>query len=89
MIFFGPEINSLHIFFQLTDQGTNLIPTDFIGYVELLYGNKDHHDKLLSNYFAQAEVLTNAKKEVEVLKELKGGSMSKDAISTLTPFRIF
>ncbi len=43
----------------------------------------------MSNYFAQTEALMNAKKEAKVLKELKCGSMSKDAISTLTSFRIF
>ena len=52
-----PGTNSQHAFFQLIHQGTKLIPTDFIGFVKPLYGNKDHHDKLMSNFFAQTEAL--------------------------------
>lgn len=48
-----PGTNSQHAFFQLIHQGTKLIPTDFIGFVKPLYGNEDHHDKLMSNFFAQ------------------------------------
>ncbi|MEY3501727.1 MAG: hypothetical protein RL308_3400, partial [Bacteroidota bacterium] len=54
-----PGTNSQHAFFQLIHQGTKLIPTDFIGFVNSLYGNKDHHDKLMSNFFAQTEALLN------------------------------
>lgn len=52
-----PGTNSQHAFFQLIHQGTKLIPTDFIGYKQSLYGNKEHHDKLMSNFFAQTEAL--------------------------------
>src|SRR5690606_31829762 len=38
-----PGTNSQHAFFQLIHQGTKLIPTDFIGFVESLYGDQDHH----------------------------------------------
>ncbi len=49
--------NAQHAFFQLIHQGTKLIPTDFICFVESLYGNKDHQNKLLANCFAQTEAL--------------------------------
>lgn len=52
-----PGTNSQHAFFQLIHQGTKLIPTDFIGFKQSLYGNKEHHDKLMSNFFAQTEAL--------------------------------
>lgn len=52
-----PGTNSQHAFFQLIHQGTKLIPTDFIGFKHSLYGNKEHHDKLMSNFFAQTEAL--------------------------------
>jgi glucose-6-phosphate isomerase len=84
-----PGTNSQHAFFQLIHQGTKLIPADFIGFVESLYGNKDHHDKLMSNYFAQTEALMNGKTEAEVLSEFKGSSLSQEAIKKLTPFKIF
>ncbi|WP_179337261.1 glucose-6-phosphate isomerase [Winogradskyella ludwigii] len=89
LIWGEPGTNSQHAFFQLIHQGTKLIPTDFIGYVNSLYGNKDHHDKLMSNYFAQTEALMNGKTEAEVLAEFEGKSMSKEAIDALAPFKIF
>ncbi|MFC0603216.1 glucose-6-phosphate isomerase [Winogradskyella pulchriflava] len=84
-----PGTNSQHAFFQLIHQGTKLIPADFIGFVESLYGNKDHHNKLMSNYFAQTEALMNGKTEAEVLSELKVQSLSEFEISKLLPFKIF
>ena len=56
-----PGTNAQHAFFQLIHQGTKLIPTDFIGFVKPLYGNEDHHNKLMSNFFAQTEALMNGK----------------------------
>ena len=56
-----PGTNSQHAFFQLIHQGTKLIPTDFIGFANALYGNRDHQDKLMSNFFAQTEALLKGK----------------------------
>lgn len=84
-----PGTNSQHAFFQLIHQGTKLIPADFIGFVESLHGNKEHHDKLMSNYFAQTEALMNGKTKDEVLAELREQSLSKDQIEKLLPFKVF
>ncbi|WP_299128251.1 glucose-6-phosphate isomerase [uncultured Winogradskyella sp.] len=84
-----PGTNSQHAFFQLIHQGTKLIPADFIGFVKSLHGNKDHHDKLMSNYFAQTEALMNGKTKKVVLAELKSQSMSDADIETLLPFKVF
>ncbi|WP_411766407.1 glucose-6-phosphate isomerase [Winogradskyella sp. A3E31] len=84
-----PGTNSQHAFFQLIHQGTKLIPADFIGFVESLNGNAEHHDKLMSNYFAQTEALMNGKTEKEVLQELDSSKLSKEDIETLVPFKIF
>ncbi|WP_299120610.1 glucose-6-phosphate isomerase [uncultured Winogradskyella sp.] len=89
LIWGEPGTNSQHAFFQLIHQGTKLIPADFIGFVESLYGNKDHHDKLMSNYFAQTEALMNGKTEAEVRSEFNENSLSQEEINTLTPFKIF
>ncbi|WP_299102403.1 glucose-6-phosphate isomerase [uncultured Winogradskyella sp.] len=89
LIWGEPGTNSQHAFFQLIHQGTKLIPTDFIGYVESLYGDKDHHDKLMSNYFAQTEALMNGKTEEEVMSELKGQSASAEEIEQLLAFKVF
>ena len=76
-----PGTNSQHAFFQLIHQGTKLIPADFIGFTQSLHGNKDHQDKLISNFFAQTEALLNGKTEAEVQAE-----GTADAI---VPFKIF
>jgi len=84
-----PGTNSQHAFFQLIHQGTKLIPADFIGYKESLYGNKDHHDKLMANFFAQTEALMNGKSEAIVRSELEEKNMPSEEIEKLTPFKIF
>ncbi|RNC88417.1 MAG: glucose-6-phosphate isomerase [Winogradskyella sp.] len=89
LIWGEPGTNSQHAFFQLIHQGTKLIPTDFIGFVDSLHGNKDHHDKLMSNYFAQTEALMNGKTEREVLEELHASNLSDEVINMLLPFKIF
>lgn len=49
--------NAQHAFFQLIHQGTKLIPADFICFMESLYGNTDHQNKLAANCLAQTEAL--------------------------------
>ena len=75
-----PGTNSQHAFFQLIHQGTKLIPADFIGFSKSLYGNKDHQDKLMSNFFAQTEALLtgNAKEIVGEVSDL-----------SIIPYKIF
>src|SRR5690554_807746 len=52
--------NSQHAFFQLFHQGTKIIPTDFIGFVNP-YNPSELHDLLMANFFAQTEALMNGK----------------------------
>lgn len=84
-----PGTNSQHAFFQLIHQGTKLIPTDFIGFKESLYGNKDHHDKLMSNFFAQTEALLMGKTEAQVKAEFDKQGISGDKADFLLPFKVF
>ena len=84
-----PGTNSQHAFFQLIHQGTKLIPTDFIGFVNSLYGNKDHHDKLMSNFFAQTEALLNGKTEEQVRNEFEKQALSSEKADYLAPFKVF
>jgi len=74
--------NSQHAFFQLIHQGTKLIPTDFIGFMQPLHGDKKHHDLLISNYIAQTEALMNGRSKEEILKQ----GQTKDI---LVPFKVF
>ena len=84
-----PGTNSQHAFFQLIHQGTKLIPTDFIGFANSLYGNTDHHDKLMSNFFAQTEALLNGKTEAQVREEFNKQGVSSEKADYLTPFKVF
>ncbi|WP_432672448.1 glucose-6-phosphate isomerase [Flavobacterium sp. SM2513] len=84
-----PGTNSQHAFFQLIHQGTKLIPTDFIGFLKPLYGDTNHHDKLMSNFFAQTEALLNGKTEDQVRAEFTKLDYSTGRADFLTPFKVF
>jgi glucose-6-phosphate isomerase len=80
--------NMQHAFMQLVHQGTKLIPADFIGYKESLYGLTDHHKKLMANYYGQIDALAFGKTKEEVHLELQF-SGNEDKINTLLPFKVF
>jgi glucose-6-phosphate isomerase len=84
-----PGTNSQHAFFQLIHQGTKLIPTDFIGFVKPLYGDEDHHDKLMSNFFAQTEALLHGKTKEQVQAEFDKQGLSEEKAKFLLPFKVF
>ena len=84
-----PGTNGQHAFYQLIHQGTLLIPCDFIGVSQSHNPIGDHHQKLMSNFFAQTEALMNGKTEEEAAKELEKAGLSNEAISKLLPYKIF
>jgi glucose-6-phosphate isomerase len=63
-----PGTNGQHAFYQLIHQGTVLIPCDFIAPAISHNPLGDHHQKLLSNFFAQTEALMNGKSPNELLE---------------------
>ena len=84
-----PGTNGQHAFYQLIHQGTLVIPCDFIAPAISHNPIGDHHDKLLSNYFAQTEALLNGKTNAEVVAELKQSKKTDKEIETLAPFKVF
>jgi glucose-6-phosphate isomerase len=52
-----PGTNGQHAFYQLIHQGTSMIPCDFIAAAQSHNPIGDHHEKLISNFFAQTEAL--------------------------------
>ncbi|MEC9324979.1 MAG: glucose-6-phosphate isomerase [Actinomycetota bacterium] len=75
-IFWGePGTNGQHAFYQLLHQGTRLIPADFIGFSEptddlaTADGDGSMHDLLMSNFFAQTQVLAFGKTADEIAAE--------------------
>lgn len=72
-----PGTNGQHAFYQLIHQGTKLVPCDFLAAAKTHNPVGDHHEILLSNFFAQTEALmrgrTFAEARAEVEKEGSGG----------------
>ncbi|MEE2681401.1 MAG: glucose-6-phosphate isomerase [Planctomycetota bacterium] len=64
-----PGTNGQHAFYQMIHQGTKPVPCDFICFCEAANPIGDHHDKLVSNVFAQAEALAFGKTEAQVKAE--------------------
>jgi glucose-6-phosphate isomerase len=75
-IFWGePGTNGQHAFYQLLHQGTRLVPADFIGFSQptddlpTADGTGSMHDLLMSNFFAQTQVLAFGKTAAEITAE--------------------
>jgi glucose-6-phosphate isomerase len=75
-IYWGePGTNGQHAFFQLLHQGTKLVPADFIGFSQptddlpTADGKGSMHDLLMSNFFAQTQVLAFGKTADEIAAE--------------------
>ena len=75
-IFWGePGTNGQHAFYQLLHQGTRLVPADFIGFSQptddlpTADGQGSMHDLLMSNFFAQTQVLAFGKTAEEIAAE--------------------
>ncbi len=84
-----PGTNGQHAFYQLIHQGTVLIPCDFIAPAQTHNPIGDHHQKLLSNFFAQTEALMNGKTDEEAQKELEKSGLNAEEIAKLLPFKVF
>ena len=52
-----PGTNGQHSFYQLLHQGTTVVPADFIMFAQPVNDIADHHDKLIANVLAQANVM--------------------------------
>jgi glucose-6-phosphate isomerase len=84
-----PGTNGQHAFYQLIHQGTKLIPCDFLAPIETQNPIGEHHQILLSNFFAQPEALMKGKTADEVRAELEHAGMSGDKLEKLVPHKVF
>ncbi|MCG9688866.1 glucose-6-phosphate isomerase, partial [Vibrio tubiashii] len=84
-----PGTNGQHAFYQLIHQGTKLIPCDFIAPALSHNPAGDHHQKLMSNFFAQTEALAFGKDEATVKAEFAKAGKSEEEAATLAPFKVF
>jgi len=89
IIWGGIGTNSQHAFFQLLHQGTRLVSIDFIGFFKPNYSLKDHHERLISNMFAQAEALAFGREGGEPYRRFPGNRPSNIIMAErLTPSSI-
>ncbi len=84
-----PGTNGQHAFYQLIHQGTQLIPCDFLAPIETHNPLGEHHDLLLSNFFAQTEALMKGKTAEEARAELEKEKRSPAEIEALVPHKTF
>ena len=84
-----PGTNGQHAFYQLIHQGTKLIPADFLAPAISHNPIGQHHQMLLSNFFAQTEALMNGKTREVVEQELVKAGKSQAEIDELAPFKVF
>ena len=89
IIWGGTGTNTQHAFFQLIHQGDKLIPCDFIGFKKSLHGNKDSHNKLMSNYVGQMQALMKGRSLKEVVSEMELKKIDKETINKNANFKVF
>ena len=84
-----PGTNGQHAFYQLIHQGTKLIPSDFIAPAISHNPASDHHQKLMSNFFAQTEALAFGKTKETVEAEFLAAGKTAAEAAELAPFKVF
>ena len=67
-----PGTNGQHAFYQLIHQGTQKIPCDFIAPAISHNPTGEHHNILLSNFFAQTEALMNGSEDKDPYRTFTG-----------------
>jgi len=84
-----PGTNGQHAFYQLIHQGTKMIPCDFIAPAVTHNPLGDHHDKLLSNFFAQTEALAFGKTREVVDAEFAAQGKNPADMEYVAPYKVF
>ncbi|EIS4905132.1 TPA: glucose-6-phosphate isomerase [Escherichia coli] len=84
-----PGTNGQHAFYQLIHQGTKMVPCDFIAPAITHNPLSDHHQKLLSNFFAQTEALAFGKSREVVEKEYRDQGKDPATLDYVVPFKVF
>ncbi|MBL7703752.1 MAG: glucose-6-phosphate isomerase [Ferruginibacter sp.] len=84
-----PGTNGQHAFYQLIHQGSQIIPCDFIAPAISHNPSGDHHQKLVSNFFAQTEALMNGTTHENPYRIFEGNRPTNSfLIKQITPFTL-
>ncbi|EKN4230511.1 glucose-6-phosphate isomerase [Escherichia coli] len=84
-----PGTNGQHAFYQLIHQGTKMVPCDFIAPAITHNPLSDHHQKLLSNFFAQTEALAFGKSREVVEQEYRDQGKDPATLDYVVPSKVF
>ena len=84
-----PGTNGQHAFYQLIHQGTKMVPCDFIAPAITHNPLSDHHQKLLSNFFAQTEALAFGKSREVVEQDYRDQGKDPATLDYVVPFKVF
>ena len=84
-----PGTNGQHAFYQLIHQGTKMVPCDFIAPAITHNPLSDHHQKLLSNFFAETEALAFGKSREVVEQEYRDQGKDPATLDYVVPFKVF
>ncbi|MFU2508481.1 glucose-6-phosphate isomerase [Pseudoalteromonas sp. ASV78] len=81
-------INGQHAFYQCLHQGNIVVPADFIASIKPQVNVGEHHDILLSNFFAQTEAMMMGVDAQQVRADLTAKGKSEAEIAELLNHKI-
>ncbi|MBE0379561.1 glucose-6-phosphate isomerase [Pseudoalteromonas prydzensis] len=81
-------INGQHAFYQCLHQGNVVVPADFIASIKPQVNVGEHHDILLSNFFAQTEAMMMGVDAEQVRADLTAKGKSEAEIAELLNHKI-
>lgn len=81
-------INGQHAFYQCLHQGNVVVPADFIASIKPQVNVGEHHDILLSNFFAQTEAMMMGVDAEQVRADLTAKGKSEAEITELLNHKI-
>ena len=81
-------INGQHAFYQCLHQGNVVVPADFIASIKPQVNVGEHHDILLSNFFAQTEAMMMGVDAQQVRADLTAKGKSEAEITELLNHKI-
>ncbi|TMN89393.1 glucose-6-phosphate isomerase [Pseudoalteromonas phenolica] len=81
-------INGQHAFYQYLHQGNTIVPADFIASLKPQHKIGQHHDILLSNFFAQTEAMMAGVDAEQVRADLTAKGKSEAEIEQLIAHKI-
>lgn len=81
-------INGQHAFYQYLHQGNTIVPADFIASLKPQHNIGQHHDILLSNFFAQTEAMMAGVDAEQIRADLTSKGKSEAEIEQLITHKI-